>query len=153
MSTMDKLFIGVDPGKDGCFAVIDGGGKPVFRVFFNEDGYVDAVKAYGIRASLAILEHVGGIPGQSAPAAFNFGDNFGFIRGLLRMYNVPYELVRPQKWKKEFSCTSDKNSSIAVAHRLFPGLDLRKTEKCVKDHDGFAEALLMAEYGRRHFNG
>lgn len=153
MSEMKKVFIGVDPGKDGCLAVIDGGGKPIFRVFFDEEGYVDAVKAYGTNAAIAVLEHVGGIPGQSAPAAFNFGDNFGFTRGLLRSYGVPYELVRPQKWKKEFSCTSDKNTSIQVAKRLFPGLDLHRTEKCVKDHDGCAEAFLMAEYGRRHFNG
>ena len=150
MNEMKKVFIGVDPGKDGCLAVIDGEGKPIFRVFFDEEGYVDAVRAYGTDTAIAVLEHVGGIPGQSAPAAFNFGDNFGFIRGLLRANGVPYELVRPQKWKKEFSCTSDKNTSIKVAKRLFPKTDLRRTPKCKGPHDGICEALLMAEYGRRH---
>jgi len=43
----------------------------------------------------------------------------------------------------------DKNSSIEVAKRLFPGIDLRRTERSRKDDDGLAEALLMAEYARR----
>jgi crossover junction endodeoxyribonuclease RuvC len=80
---------------------------------------------------------------------FNFGTSFGWLQGMLDALGISYELVRPQKWKKEFSCTSDKNTSIAVAKRLFPGVDLRRTERCTKDHDGKAEALLMAEYCRR----
>ena len=55
----------------------------------------------------------------------------------------------PQKWKKEFSVTSDKNTSIEVAKRLFPNVNLKATARCKKDHDGMAEALLIAEYCRR----
>ena len=89
------------------------------------------------------------MPGQGVTSCFSFGQNFGFILGLLRALVIPFELVRPQKWKKEFSCTSDKNTSIEVAKRLFPGVDLRRTPKCQKPHDGICEALLMAEYARR----
>ena len=70
--------------------------------------------------------------------------------GVLSALGVPYELVRPQKWKREFSCTSDKNTSIAVARRMFPTVPLLATPRCKKPHDGMAEALLMAEYCRRH---
>ena len=80
---------------------------------------------------------------------FKFGENFGFIQGVLKSLGIPYELVRPQKWKKEFSITADKNTSIEVCKRLFPGVDLKRTERCRKDDDGIAEALLMAEYARR----
>ena len=90
------------------------------------------------------------MPGQGVVSMFNFGQNFGFIQGVLKAYEIPFELVPPQKWKKEFSVTSDKNTSIEVAKRLFPGVNLKATEKCKKDHDGMAEALLMAEYARRH---
>ena len=79
--------------------------------------------------------------------------NFGFIQGVLKAYGIPYELVTPQKWKKEFSCTSDKNTSIEVCKRLFPNVNLKATDRCKKYHDGMAEALLIAEYGRRHYNG
>ncbi len=80
---------------------------------------------------------------------FTFGQNFGFIQGVLKAYGIPFELVRPQKWKKEFSVTGDKNSSVAVCKRLFPGVSLLRSDKCRKDDDGMAEALLMAEYARR----
>ena len=81
---------------------------------------------------------------------FNFGKNFGFILGLLTQAFIPYELVTPQKWKKEFGVTRDKNTSIAVAKRLFPKADLKRTARCRKEHDGMAEALLIAEWKRRH---
>ena len=68
----------------------------------------------------------------------------------MEAFNIPYETVRPQKWKKEFGLTSDKKQSIATAHRLFPGVDLRKNERCKKDHDGMAESVLLAEWARRN---
>ena len=80
---------------------------------------------------------------------FHFGENFGFIQGVLRAYGIPYELVRPQRWKKEFGITSDKNTSIAVAQRLFPNVDFRRTERYKKPDDGMAEAALMALYAKR----
>jgi hypothetical protein len=36
-----------------------------------------------------------------------------------------------------------------VCEKLFPGVDLRATERSRKPSDGLAEALLMAEYARR----
>ena len=98
---------------------------------------------------MCCLEHVGARPGQGVTSMFSFGENFGFIQGLLTAYSIPFELVRPQKWKKEFSITADKNSSIAVCKRLFPDVSLLPTARCTKDNDGIAEALLMAEYAKR----
>lgn len=89
------------------------------------------------------------MPGQGVTSMFNFGKGFGWILGTLEAYSVPYELIRPQKWKKEFSVTSDKNTSINVCKRLFPQVSLLPSEKCRKDNDGMAEALLLAEYARR----
>lgn len=98
---------------------------------------------------MCCLEHVGARPGQGVTSMFSFGENFGFIQGLLTAYSIPFELVRPQKWKKEFSITADKNSSIDVCNRLFPDVSLLATPKCKKPSDGIAEALLMAEYAKR----
>lgn len=143
-------FIGIDPGKSGALAVIDDEGYVWNTKTFNESDYAivlnDLASAPNVRV---VLEHVGAMPGQGSVSMFNFGANFGFIKGLLAANNLPYELVRPQKWKRMFSCTSDKNTSVDVAHRLFPNVDLRRTTRCSKPHDGIAEALLMAEYCRR----
>lgn len=94
------------------------------------------------------LEHVSAMPGQGVTSMFHFGEGFGWIQGTLEAFGVPYELVKPQKWKKEFSVTADKNTSIEVCKRLFPGVNLIPPG-CRKEHDGCAEALLMALYAKR----
>lgn len=150
-----KVFIGIDPGKDGCLAVLGYRDTPIL-VPFSETEYANQLRRLTLvtrndigGSVFCVVEHVNAMPGQGVTSCFSFGQNFGFILGLLTAFCIPYELVRPQKWKKEFSCTSDKNTSIKVAQRLFPGIDLRRTPRCAKPHDGMAEALLMAEYGRR----
>lgn len=155
-----KVFIGIDPGKDGAMAILGYRETPIL-IPFDETEYANQLRRldpFGPRAGVTttdpltpfcVIEHVNAMPGQGVTSCFSFGQNFGFILGLLTAFRIPYELVRPQKWKKEFSCTSDKNTSIEVAKRLFPGVDLRRTPKCTKPHDGIAEALLMAEFARR----
>ena len=146
------IYIGVDPGKNGGIAIIDSDGVIAFpfseeRLLIELDGIAQEYEC------ICYLEHVHAMPKQGVSSTFNFGMNFGFIQGVLKAYEIPYELVTPQKWKKEFSCTSDKNTSIEVCKRLFPNVNLKATDRCRKDHDGIAEALLIAEYGRRHYNG
>ena len=151
------IYIGIDPGKNGGIAILRVENNQFVNAFtyvFDETTLVTML--YPVRASYCckcILEHVHAMPKQGVSSTFNFGMNFGFIQGVLKAYGIPYELVTPQKWKKEFSCTSDKNTSIEVCKRLFPNVNLKATDRCKKDHDGMAEALLIAEYGRRHYNG
>ena len=148
------IYIGIDPGKSGAMAVLydDWGDNVVVRVIkFDSREYAQTLRDLPGQRVKACLEHVGAMPGPGVTSMFNFGQNFGYIRGLLEAFRVPYELVRPQKWKKEFGITGDKNSSIDVCKRLFPGVDLRRTERCRKDDDGLAEALLMALYAKRRF--
>lgn len=142
------IYIGIDPGKDGAMAVIwEFGGVEI--VPFSCAGYKEMIQQCPNIECRCCLERVGAMPGQGVTSMFKFGENFGFIQGLMTAYGIPYELVTPQKWKKEFQITGDKNSSIAVCKRLFPSVSLRRTDRCKKDHDGMAEALLMAEWARR----
>lgn len=143
-------FVGIDPGKKGALVVLWDDGCDAVRIPFDEFAYRDALGALDPAKTVAVVEHVGAMPGQGSVSTFSFGQNFGWILGLLTAYRIPYMLVRPQKWKKEYSCTSDKNTSIAVAKHLFPWFNLKRTAKCVKDDDGLAEALLLANYGRCH---
>lgn len=48
------------------------------------------------------MEHVGVMPKNGSVSMFHFWENFGWLQGMLEAYEIPYELVRPQKWKKEF---------------------------------------------------
>lgn len=143
------IYIGIDPGKKGAMAVIFGGMDEVVLVPFDEREYTNILRNVAGQTVKVCLEHVGAMPGQGVVSMFHFGENFGYIRGILSSFEISYELVRPQKWKKEFSISGNKNRSIEVCKRLFPAISLRRTDRCRKDDDGMAEALLMAEYARR----
>lgn len=149
------IYIGIDPGKNGGIACLSENRIGIYVIPYSEEFLIKRLQnIYGYSTScICYLEHVHAMPKQGVSSTFNFGMNFGFIQGVLKAYSIPYELVTPQKWKKEFSCTSDKNTSIEVCKRLFPNVNLKATDRCTKDHDGMAEALLIAEYGRRHYNG
>ena len=142
------LYVGIDPGADGGIGVIDTLEDSAEAYVYSDATLINIIHRPG-RMKVTV-EHVHAMPGQGSKSTFNFGVSFGKILGILDSLRQPYELVMPQKWKREFSCTADKKSSIEVCKRLFPLVDLKRTEKCKKEHDGMAEALLLAEFGRRH---
>lgn len=140
------IYIGIDPGKEGGLALLQGEEIQAFR--YDRDTYRCILSDLRGESAICCLEQVGAMPGQGVTSMFHFGEGFGWIQGTLEAYGIPYELVRPQKWKKEFSVTADKNTSIQVCKRLFPSLNLIPP-KCRKEHDGLAEACLLALYAKR----
>jgi len=151
------IWIGIDPGQKGGYAVIakTETGQAVFAYpwddsfFAMEMASLMQMKEHGI---VAAVEKVGARPGQGTVSMFNFGKSAGYIEGVLSALGIPYQLVPPNKWKKEFSLIGqDKQASIVTCRKLFPELDLKRTERCRTDNDGKAEATLLAEYARRHF--
>lgn len=150
------IYIGVDPGKSGGYAVIDreeSSKGTVFAKPMDNKAFVDDMRfiaeAFSASEMRCCLEKVGAMPGQGVTSMFSFGTGYGFIQGVLTAFGIPYQLVPPQTWKKAFSLNSDKQTSIEVCQRLFPDVSLMRTDRCKKPHDGMAEALLMAEYARR----
>lgn len=79
---------------------------------------------------------------QGATGTFTFGRGYGFLRGCLVTIGIPFEEVAPQTWQKHLDCKTggNKNVSKGRAQQLFPHLKI--THK-------IADALLIAEYGRR----
>lgn len=143
-----SIYMGIDPGKKGGIAIIRPDGsyntEPLTELNLRQ-----AALIFGENTK-AVVESVHAMPGQGVTSMFNFGKGFGYILGVLETCGVTYELVPPQKWKKEFSIGQDKSQSITVCKRLFPGVNLKATERCRNEHDGMAEALLLAEFARRH---
>jgi len=94
--------------------------------------------------SMAVIERVNAFPGQGVTSVFNFGRSYGDVRGVVGALNIPLHFVSPQKWKKHFGLSSDKDQSRMLAIRMFPNVaDHFKLKK----HDGRAEAALIALYG------
>lgn len=97
---------------------------------------------------VAYVEKVNAMPGQGVTSMFTFGKNAGYIEGVLSANRIHYELIPPQRWKKFYGLSSDKEQSIDKATELFPGVNLIPTPRSHKPSDGMAEALLIASYGK-----
>lgn len=148
------IFVGIDPGKKGAIAYIDE--DKVLTMPYTDERMCDVCRELNERFYSAgdetrcCVEKVGAMPGQGTVSMFSFGKSAGFIEGVLHAFRIPYQLVPPQTWKKEFSLSKQgKEKSVEVCKRLFPGVSLFPTARCTKENDGMAEALLMAEYAKR----
>lgn len=147
------IYIGVDPGAKGGYSYIADDvvkAYPWDDAFFVQDMY--CLSKIRDEKLVAAVEKVGAVHGNGIVSMFNFGKNAGYIEGVLTALGIPYQLVPPAKWKKEFSLIGkDKQASIMTCRKLFPELDLRRTNKCRTDSDGIAESALLMEYARRKF--
>ena len=112
----------------------------------------------------------------SQQASLSSGINYGLMLGACFSRGIPVHEVSPITWKTKMGLTdpspkkrakgSDpkakptsaersakdkarKEKSIRLAAQTFPSVDLRASDRCRNYHDGKAEALLIAEYGRR----
>lgn len=155
------IYIGIDPGLSGAIAFItpNGGigvylydtptaetGKGTKRDYLiaNMSNFLSVLEE-----PFCILEAVHSMPKQGVASSFAFGRGLGIWEGILSAYSIPYAKVAPQTWKKAMlgdMPRDNKDSSRIAATRLFPQVADQLSRK--KD-DGRAEALLMAEYGRR----
>jgi len=154
-------FLGIDVGKTGAIALIRNDGMidiqdcPVIKVGkkYETDtvAMANLVKelTQGCGNLFCVIEKVNAMPNQGVVSMFSFGTNYGLWLGILSALAIPHQLISPQRWKKEFGLSSDKEASIILAKKLYPS-----SAKLInlKKHDGRAEALLLADYGKRIYS-
>ena len=156
-----KHFIGIDPGLRGAIAVIYKDNTIAYAdapVLGNE---YDTSLLPGILQELVldkdrpeefmvILEASNARPSKGvklgATTAFKMGFGFALWQVALAFTHIPFRIITPAKWKKDLNLSPDKKESLLLCKQLLPAS--REFLTLVK-HDGRAEALLMAEYGRR----
>ena len=145
-----KLYIGIDPGKNGAVAFIPTDAKPwvvgfkdatdkdIFEAVRDATVYADGEKVDVV----AFIEQVASSPQMGVKSAFTFGEGFGKLVMLLTALEIPFERVRPLKWQTALGCKTggDKNVSKRRAQELFPAMKITHAN---------ADALLIAEYCRR----
>lgn len=173
----ETTFIGIDVGFKGAVSVIRPDGSPVKvspvpvvavkkgkgkRHVYDEPAmrWLIAQEFSGLYRVHVYIEEVKPVlmrPGSSKPlgnsAQLNFG--YGLWRGICAGVGVRYTVVPPRMWQKAMfagvpgKAEDTKAASILACKRLFPSVSLKPTERCRVDNDGMADALLIAEYGRR----
>jgi hypothetical protein len=165
-----RLFIGVDLGLKGAIVVLSEAGAhqvipmPTVRATKGREVYdipylVDVFRRRKLDDPLVIAEQLHAMPFEKGGSNANFqrGRALGILEGILGALAIRYELVTPQSWQKVMhqgaSGADTKQRSIVIAKRFFPEVSLRRSERCRKDDDGIADALLLADYARRRYAG
>jgi len=147
------VYIGIDPGGSGAVAWIKGVGHWAYTLKNTErdiaDTFWNLAAAIEREGGSALIERVGAFPGQGVTSCFSFGQNYGFLRGLLIAYKIPFETVLPRAWQATFGLlrrdktetkTEKKRRHKARAQELFTSLKITNAN---------ADALLIAEWLRR----
>jgi len=158
-----KIIIGLDPGLSGAIGVIGPsgycdvldiptigytvGGKQ--RRTYDIPNLSQMLKQFAAQRAMAFVEEQSTRPQQSSTSAKKIGYGEGILHGLLVSFDIGYEVVRPQQWKKEMldGMGKEKQDSILAAQRIY-SMDKDLVRRLTQRHDR-AEALLIAEYGRR----
>ena len=138
------MIIGIDPGSSsGGIAMIDELNRAAaWKMPETETDVMDLLESFVDHGSTCYIEKVHSMPKQGVASTFTFGKNYGFLLGVLRALKIRTEHVTPQAWQKFLGCRSGGNKNItkAKAQELFPELKITHA---------IADALLIAEYGRR----
>ena len=141
------LIIGIDPGVTGAVAFL-GFDTVVHDMPPNPRDLAELLFPFD-RRDRAIVEQAQAMPKQGVSSTFKTGYGYGVIIGVLASLGIPYETVTPSVWKRAMGLQGkDKDASRSLARCYWPDAPLSR----VKDH-GRAEALLIAEYGRRKHEG
>lgn len=134
-------ILGIDPGSNGALSSSNG------HVFsFGKMSETDIFQELeGFTSPYCYLEKVHAMPGQGVTSMFTFGQNYGFIRGLLVALKIPFKEVQPKEWQKYHGLNKKyanqperKRAHKAKAQILFPD------QKVTLDN---CDALLIMDYG------
>ena len=152
-------ILGVDPGGRGALALLEGTDildvrdMPIFEVSRGRGvkreldvlGLIVQVNSW--KPKVCFFEQVGGMEGDSPSSAFNFGRIAGAAEAVVKASGCRFEFVAPHVWKKAMGLTgAAKDDSRLKAINMWPDMAQALARKC---DEGRAEAMLLAEYGRR----
>lgn len=157
--------LAIDPGATGGFAWNDITGTRISCASMPETNteILALIKLTTYHKPIVVMEQVSGFIGKAHPgsAMFSFGENFGFLKGIILTLGLQLVLVTPQKWqkatipgrKKDFNFehvltkgkrkgqtvtkNSWKDNLIGHAKRLYPKVNVTKST---------ADALLILYY-------
>lgn len=149
-----EFFIGIDPGKTGGLVLLSAQrvilGKMPMGTLDETINFLSSVKGQ----VLVVIEKAQAMPKNGAVGMFNYGQGYGEILGALSALGIPHLCVPPRKWASRMHegiprDLEPKLRSLQAVGHLFPGLDLKATPRCSKQHEGMVDAILIAEYGRQ----
>lgn len=136
--------IGLDPGKNGAIAWIDGNGRPcAVKMPETDRDILDILEGITTEGPChAVLELVRSSPQMGVVSAYTFGWGYGGLRMALTALRIPFNEVTPPVWMRDMKCLTKGDKTVTKRHaqELFPSLKITNWN---------ADALLIAEHCRR----
>ena len=169
-----SLIAGIDVGVGGAIAITNECNDvwylhkmPIMQTDVGNE--LDYVALYNVLNGVdhIYMERIQAIPISSKKSLFKFGGQYYAIRCMILLLKKSVEFIAPQTWKKVMMKdmsrkkkvkrkgkvveVKDKSASVVKVKQLYPTFkaicDLKSSD------DGKADAILIAEYGRRLLYG
>ena len=144
-----KKYIGIDPGKSGGIAVLNGETAKVYACPRTVEDMATLIgmclNGFSADNVRVIVEKVWAFPTDGRAGSFTFGCNYGQWQGILSAHELEPVFVTPKTWQTHFEIkkglpkTQRKNMLKQMAKDKYPetkGITLKT-----------ADALLIAVYG------
>ena len=146
------IALGVDPGLENGFAVVDDAGALLLateivpigegaRKRLPLAGLGDLIHTFGV--TCAVIEAVAAMPKHGIASDSRFGRATGSIEGALTALQVMITFINPTTWKRVIGVSASKEGARALAIQRWPGQQQLFARK--RDHNR-AEAALLAVY-------
>lgn len=174
-----KHYIGIDIGAAGGMCIINEDNKIVEKIALPKidkeidiAGIKNILSSYDKKKIIVGFENLRAVFGSSAGSTFKFGFNCGAIESMCIVLEIPYVKVHAKNWQKEAfvgvqeirkPSKKDKNGkerlggletkkmALIAAKRLYPGVDLRQSERAKNPHEGITDALLIGWFMRQKY--
>ncbi len=164
------LYVGADPGLSGGLAILDedgdvltvipmptklgARGKTLVSCSAIWDFLEGAAETWG-EIKLVTMEENHARDTDAKDSIWSFARTTGRLEAVIELLELPMLTPTPQAWKAEMLRDTDKSKEAAIGYvqQRYPGVNLLATARSRKPHDGMAESVLMAEFGRRKLKG
>jgi len=149
-------FGGIDPGASGAITVIRGEiivslRMPMSGSFINTHRLNNIFEhmADEYNPNLLVLEDLTYNPKWGKNTVVKSAKNYGKLMYGLELHGIKYQIIKSSEWKKILlaGLPKGKLASVEYVTRKFPSADLTP-DKVKNPHDGIADSICLAEYGR-----
>lgn len=151
--------LGCDPGVTGGLAILGPEG-PIYEPIPMIGNRIDVeallcwLKVNASDIDLGYVEVAQMRRGQGTKGTATTYQNYGTLLTCLQVAKVPHVCIQAAKWTKYVHShvgaprgMDPKDKNRLALMQIFPGLDLKATDRCKVPHMGMTDALLIAWYG------
>ena len=167
---MKQYFCGIDSGLDGGIVVTNSNRdillKKVMPTLKNgKKRVIDFDTLFCILKNVHektkghvnfVIEKTHARPGKTNTSQFSLGRSLGQLEGVTRAFDAKVIWLTPGKWMKhlkDYSVLQDPTlRQFETARIVWPDVDLRASQRCIKPHSGIVAAALISIVGKKVLN-